>query len=151
MEQWTMDHGTVRNSLSQWSNGPRTVVPCGVVWANGAMDYGKGCEYNPTTPNTDQNSFLSQLSPQPSRQHVRLQWYMYDSLTPFPFEHFFLAHGFESQEVTFNQISSPIAPLAQNIPHGPPREPTLHSIVVRASAQGAGGRGSIPDRVTPKT
>ncbi len=25
------------------------------------------------------------------------------------------------------------------------------SIVVRASAQGAGGRGSIPDRVTPKT
>ncbi len=27
----------------------------------------------------------------------------------------------------------------------------LHSTVVRASARGAGGRGSIPDRVTPKT
>ena len=29
--------------------------------------------------------------------------------------------------------------------------PTGRSIVVRASARGAGGQGSIPDRVTPKT
>ncbi len=29
--------------------------------------------------------------------------------------------------------------------------PPLRSTVVRASARGAGGRGSIPDRVTPKT
>ena len=29
--------------------------------------------------------------------------------------------------------------------------PPQRSIVVRASARGAGGRGSIPDRVTPKT
>ncbi len=29
--------------------------------------------------------------------------------------------------------------------------PLLRSVVVRASARGAGGRGSIPDRVTPKT
>ncbi len=27
----------------------------------------------------------------------------------------------------------------------------LRSTVVRASARGAGGRGSIPDRITPKT
>ena len=29
--------------------------------------------------------------------------------------------------------------------------PPLHSLVVRASTRGAGGQGSIPDRVTPKT
>ncbi len=29
--------------------------------------------------------------------------------------------------------------------------PPLRSVVVKASARGAGGRGSIPDRVTPKT
>ena len=29
--------------------------------------------------------------------------------------------------------------------------PPLRSVVVRASARGAGGPGSIPDRVTPKT
>ncbi len=29
--------------------------------------------------------------------------------------------------------------------------PPPRSVVVRASARGAGGRGSIPDRVTPKT
>ncbi len=34
-------------------------------------------------------------------------------------------------------------------PH--PLPPPLRSTVVRASVQGAGGRGSIPDRVTPKT
>ncbi len=31
------------------------------------------------------------------------------------------------------------------------RRPPPRSVVVRASARGAGGRGSIPDRVTPKT
>ncbi len=30
-------------------------------------------------------------------------------------------------------------------------EPPPRSVVVRASARGAGGRGSIPDRVTPQT
>ncbi len=30
-------------------------------------------------------------------------------------------------------------------------KPPPRSVVVRASARGAGGRGSIPDRVTPKT
>ncbi len=29
--------------------------------------------------------------------------------------------------------------------------PEWFSIVVRASARGAGGRGSIPDRITPNT
>ncbi len=35
--------------------------------------------------------------------------------------------------------------------HSKGLSPPLRSTVVRASAQGAGARGSIPDRVTPKT
>ena len=35
--------------------------------------------------------------------------------------------------------------------HPTPDSPPLRSTVVRASARGVGGRGSIPDRVTPKT
>ncbi len=47
-----------------------------------------------------------------------------------------------SHRVFFITQKYPILPMAW----GPPPR----SVVVRASARGAGGRGSIPDRVTPK-